>query len=218
MGDIHRPPPVMILLHAGGENRQVWEPVVAELQRRFPIECLTIDQRGHGESSGDRNRFAPIVEDLTDVLRALSRPAILVGCSLGGLAAVGAVADPSVAQSTLGIVLVDVVADLQPEPVWVFLEQAGLLPRAEEIAREILGVAGDLHDTLVAFPGQIALVKAETSAISGDDVERLADGRPDTEVFDVADTGHLIARDQPLALASILATTADSWLARGSHG
>ena len=212
-GAVHDRTPTMVLLHAGRENRHVWDPVIADVQRRFPLRCLTLDQRGHGESSGDRNRFRPIVDDLRDLLGRIPGPTMLVGCSLGGLAAVGAVEDAAVARSVMGIVLVDVVPDLQPDPVWSFLDQAGLLPEAEQIAVEILGVAGSLHRVMERFGGHMALVRAERSAMTPADVERFQRTRPDAAVIDIAGAGHLVARDQPSELATVLTDTAADWLA-----
>lgn len=217
-GTVHDPAPAMVLLHAGRENRRVWDPVVAELQRRLPLRCVALDQRGHGESTGDRNRFAPIVDDLAKLVGQIPGPTILVGCSLGGLAAIGAVKDSMVAQSVSGIVLVDVVPDLQPEPVWRFLDQAGLLPDAEEIAVEILASAGSLQQAMEGFPGHMALVRAERSAMTVTDVEGFRRARPDASVTDVAGAGHLVARDQPVELAVILADIAAAWLGPTAAG
>ena len=212
-GTLRESAPTMVLLHAGRENRRVWDQVIDELQTRLPMRCLTIDQRGHGESGGTRDRFAPVVADLAALLRHVPGPTVLVGCSLGGLAALGAVAGPAVARSVMGVVLVDVVADLQPGPVWAFLEGAGLLPEAEPIAREILGAGAELHRALASFPGEVALVRAESSAMTDADVQRFAEARPDAPVIDIAGAGHLVAHDQPVALATSLASVTAAWLA-----
>ncbi len=210
-GAVHETGPTVVLLHAGRENRHVWDPVIAEIQAHVPVRCLSIDQRGHGESTGERNRFAPLVDDLVDLLGRWPGPTILVGCSLGGLAAVGAVADPTAAHAVLGIVLVDVVPDLRPGPVWAFLGEAGLLPEAEPIAHEILAAARDLHRTMATFAGQAALVRAEASAMTDGDVQRFRDARPAASIIEISGAGHLVARDQPAALAAVLADLVAAW-------
>lgn len=112
----------------------------------------------------------------------------------------------------VGIVLVDVVPDLRPEPVWKFLDQASLLPDAEQIAAEILTAAPSLHRAMEHFAGHMALVRAERSAMTPDDVERFRQARPEALVVDVPGAGHLVARDRPSELAAILAETVAGWL------
>ena len=85
--------------------------------------------------------------------------------------------------------------------------------QAEQIAVEILGVAGSLHRVMERFGGHMALVRAERSAMTPADVERFQRTRPDAAVIGIAGAGHLVARDQPSELATVLTDTAADWLA-----
>ena len=84
--------PALVLLHAGAERRGVWDPVV-EILVAGGYSCVTLDQRGHGESSGSRQAsFELFARDVERLRHHLGRPAIYVGSSLGGLATLGMIA------------------------------------------------------------------------------------------------------------------------------
>ena len=77
--------PVFVLLHAGAERRQVWDPV-SEALVAAGYACITLDQRGHGDSTGSRNAsFDRFAHDAARVCDRLSGRALCVGSSLGGL-------------------------------------------------------------------------------------------------------------------------------------
>ena len=103
--------PTVVLLHGGGQTRHSWRAtwqVLVEAGWR----AWSIDLRGHGESDwsdeGDYSLDA-FADDVVAVARALPRPPILVGASLGGLSSMVAVAESPVQEDTArAIVLVDV--------------------------------------------------------------------------------------------------------------
>ncbi|WP_248819457.1 alpha/beta fold hydrolase [Frankia sp. AgB32] len=112
-GDPADPP--VVLLPGGGQTRHSWRRTA----RRFGDHgwyALTVDLRGHGDSGwapdGDY-AFERFAADILVLCGALSQPPVLVGASLGGLAALIALGrEPEVAR---GLVLVDVSPFLQNE-------------------------------------------------------------------------------------------------------
>jgi len=80
--------PAVLLIHGWTFNRSVWERQVVALRDRHT--AITVDLRGHGESSHPRTGYtiAAMAADLEHLVRALAVPRIaLVGWSMGGLIA-----------------------------------------------------------------------------------------------------------------------------------
>ncbi len=80
--------PAVLLVHGWAANRTFWERQVMALRDRHTV--VTVDLRGHGESSPPRTGYTigAIAGDLEHLVRALGVPRIaLVGWSLGGLVA-----------------------------------------------------------------------------------------------------------------------------------
>ena len=77
----------VVLLHGGGQTRHAWSGTAASLAKRG-WRAISLDQRGHGDSSwapdGDYHRTT-YADDVVAVARALSQPPVLVGASLGGM-------------------------------------------------------------------------------------------------------------------------------------
>lgn len=109
--------PLVILMHGGGQTRHSWRRTAEALARRG-YRAVTFDHRGHGESDwvASRNYELPcFAADLKTVVDQLLPPAppVLVGASLGGLAAMIAVGG-GVLPDVAGIVLADVVHRANP--------------------------------------------------------------------------------------------------------
>ena len=86
--------PPILLLHAGGEDRRVWTPVAARLLAAG-FAAIAYDLRGHGDSTtGSAIALPALAADVTAMLDGLVGGVIVVGASLGGLAALHALADP----------------------------------------------------------------------------------------------------------------------------
>ena len=208
--------PPVLLLHAGLERRQVWAPVVDEMLRSAELQCIAVDQRGHGESTGAVEGLADFVSDATALVEWVGRPAIIVGSSLGGYAALGALGSEAVREAVVGVVLVDVVPAPEPAGVRAFLTSSGLMPVAAELADDVLGRGNELRSLVMGFDGALMLVRGQPSAATDDDVERFMRDCPRARVESIEDAGHLIARDQPVRLGRLLSGVLPQWFAAPS--
>ncbi len=206
--------PTVLLLHAGEERRGIWAPVSARMAR-CGLRTVAYDQRGHGDSSGRATRLAAFASDVIAMLRREPAPVVVVGASLGGLAAIAALAEPSTADRVAGLVLVDVVPDPDPDRVRPWLDDRGLLARNAELAEDILGSGPDLLATVAALDMPILLVRGGRSPISDTDVDRLCAASGRVTVVCVPAAGHLVARDAPAELAHIVSAHASNWLDAG---
>ena len=105
----------VLLLHGGGQTRHSWSGTAQRLAQQG-WHALSLDLRGHGQSDWspvgayDLEDFA---RDLVEVARSLEQPPVVVGASLGGMAALCAQGE---AQGPLfaAVVLVDVTPRLEP--------------------------------------------------------------------------------------------------------
>jgi pimeloyl-ACP methyl ester esterase len=80
--------PAVLFIHGWTGNRTFWERQVQAFRDRFTV--ITVDLRGHGESSPPRTGYTvgAMAADLEHLVRALGVPRIaLVGWSMGGLVA-----------------------------------------------------------------------------------------------------------------------------------
>lgn len=105
--------PVVTLLHGAGLDAHTWDATVLSMG----LPALAIDLPGHGDSSWrDDATYSPsnLADDVIQALEALtSRPQILVGHSLGGLASAAIAARrPDLVER---IVFVDIVPALDPK-------------------------------------------------------------------------------------------------------
>lgn len=78
--------PVVLLIHGWTCNRTFWERQVQALRDRFTV--VTVDLRGHGESSPPRTGYSvgTMAGDLEHLVRALAVPRLaIVGWSMGGV-------------------------------------------------------------------------------------------------------------------------------------
>jgi pimeloyl-ACP methyl ester carboxylesterase len=110
-----------LLLHGGGQTRHAWGGAARALAASG-VTALTLDQRGHGDSEwpdAGGYRFEDYAEDLGAVVRAVQAeagtPPVVIGASLGGLAAMLAIGEAGVPARAL--VLVDVTPRMDREGV-----------------------------------------------------------------------------------------------------
>jgi pimeloyl-ACP methyl ester carboxylesterase len=105
----------VLLLHGAGQTRHSWRATGSTLAAEG-WRVIALDLRGHGDSerspAGDY-RLDDFAADVAAVSRALPTPPVLVGASLGGLAALAAVARATVPAAAL--VLVDISVEVEQE-------------------------------------------------------------------------------------------------------
>jgi pimeloyl-ACP methyl ester carboxylesterase len=111
VGDVRGDPDAwpVLFLHGGGQTRHAWGSA-AEIVAEQGWRTITLDLRGHGDSdwapNGDYS-FTAFCADCVAVVDALGRPPVLVGASLGGMAAMLAEGTSDRTVSS-GLVLVDI--------------------------------------------------------------------------------------------------------------
>ena len=197
--------PDFLLLHAGGENRYVWRPVMARLARSG-LGAIAFDQRGHGVSGGSPgDGVEAFAEDARRMLRAYPSARIVVGASLGGMAAVLALADERLQSRTAALVLVDVVPAPEPARAHSYLANQGDRIGGSPLVEDILMKSDRLLAAAERLRLPLLLVRAGGAGpLVDDDVARLRRLCPELKVAHVDEAGHLIARDAPHALAEHL--------------
>lgn len=203
--------PTCLLLHAGGERRQVWAPV-SELLVEAGFRCVAFDQRGHGDSDGRARTLSACAADVAAMLFAEPPGCVVVGASLGGLAAVAALGDPAARARVAGLVLVDVVPCLEPARVRRFLAAGGLAGTHTELVEDILAQVPRLRQITGALDLPLLLVHGDTgSSVTAEDIDQLLRLAPHTTVRSVHGAGHLIARERPVALARDVIAVTGAW-------
>jgi non-heme chloroperoxidase len=116
VGDARGDPaaPSVLLLHGGGQTRHAWGGT-AEVLARDGRYTVAVDLRGHGDSdwspSGDY-RVAAFSADLLELLPVFERPPVVVGASLGGVAALLGIGESDHPRAS-GLVLVDISTRLE---------------------------------------------------------------------------------------------------------
>lgn len=106
-GDDASPP--VVLLHGGGQTRHAWGSTARSLAAAG-WRAITLDLRGHGDSGWARNgdySFGTFAADCVAVCDQLETPPVLVGASLGGVAAILAEGNSDRVVSS-GLVIVDI--------------------------------------------------------------------------------------------------------------
>ncbi|GLR66034.1 peroxidase [Acidocella aquatica] len=138
----------VILLHGGGQTRWSWKNTAMELMEHG-LCIYTIDMRGHGQSSWSPSRDYALDDfsrDIRAITGQLSAPPIIVGASLGGMAALLACGEEPFA-ACAGLVLVDVTFRLQdtgPNRAGAFMKDTRQgFKTLEEAAAAIAGYTGE---------------------------------------------------------------------------
>ncbi|MEJ3659187.1 alpha/beta fold hydrolase [Actinomycetes bacterium KLBMP 9759] len=200
--------PTALLLHAGGERRGVWAPVA----ERLGLRTVAYDLRGHGDSSGRATTLDQLAGDVTGMVLREPPPIVVVGASLGGFAAIAALAEPCTARRVAGLVLVDVVPAPDPDRVRAWLDDRSLRDRHRDLVEDVLGSGPALAVAAARLDVPVLLVRAGRSALTDADVDRFRAANPRVTVTAVPTAGHLVARDAPEELARIVSERAAMWL------
>jgi pimeloyl-ACP methyl ester carboxylesterase len=99
----------VLFAHGGGQTRHAWGRAVATVADEG-FWGVTVDLRGHGDSGwaadGDYS-FVAYARDLVQVIAAMPSPPVVVGASVGGLAALLAAGE--LGAQVVGLALVDIV-------------------------------------------------------------------------------------------------------------
>lgn len=204
--------PTMVLLHAGGERRTVWQPVAKRLAAHG-VRTVAVDQRGHGDTAGPfGSELSVYADDVAAVVRSLGVRVTLAGCSLGGLAALLATTHPDVRQRLDGLVLIDVIPD--PDPVRARRHLGADERRSTDrrgrkppwsLIEDILGRGEELRDAAAALHAPVTSIRGTSSwAIDADDQQRFSLLVPQASLVTIDGSGHLVARDRPAELADAL--------------
>jgi pimeloyl-ACP methyl ester carboxylesterase len=108
----------VLLMHGGGQTRHAWGRT-AEVIAGHGWRAMSLDLRGHGDSewalNGDYS-FTSYAADCVAVADWLGRPPVLVGASLGGVAAMLAEGTSDRVVSH-GLVIVDITPRSNPEGI-----------------------------------------------------------------------------------------------------
>src|SRR5512139_362603 len=108
----------VLLMHGGGQTRHAWGGT-AEALARAGWRAVSLDLRGHGDSGwaphGDYS-FTSFAADCIAVCDQLGRPPVLVGASLGGVAAILAEGNSDRVVSS-GLVIVDITHRSNPDGI-----------------------------------------------------------------------------------------------------
>lgn len=201
VGDRRGSGPPVLLLHAGGERHQVWAPVQDALAAAG-YEGIAFDLRGHGASGGAGGDALDVIAgDVGEMIHLLDAAPVVVGASLGGFAALWALADRDRETAVAGLVLVDVVPDPPPDRTRVWLAQT-LGPRANNpLVDDILGRSSELRRAAAAVSAPVLLLRGDRPAMTADDAARLRELVPHAREASISGAGHLVARDAPRQLA-----------------
>ena len=192
----------ILLLHAGGERRRVWRPVMNHPSMR-DFHCIAYDQREHGESDGrSGSSITAFGDDVAAMVAELNLP-VIVGASLGGFAALFALADPAIEEKVAGLMLVDVIPYLDPERVRRFLAPMGM--DKSPLVDDILGRQDRMQEIASNLSLPVSLIRAgKGGGITDVDTQRFKTLVPQAQISAVPGAGHLIAKEKPAELALLL--------------
>jgi pimeloyl-ACP methyl ester carboxylesterase len=108
----------VLLMHGGGQTRHAWGSTASVLAEHG-WKAISLDLRGHGDSewalNGDYS-FTAYANDAVAVADGLGKPPVLVGASLGGVAAIIAEGGTDRVVSS-GLVIVDITHRSNPEGI-----------------------------------------------------------------------------------------------------
>jgi pimeloyl-ACP methyl ester carboxylesterase len=118
VADVHGPADgaPAVLLHGMGQTRGSWGLAAAKLGDQG-WRAYTVDQRGHGDSDRSNNAaygHADMASDVLALCQALDTPPLMIGASMGGIAALVAQGTSDV-QLYRGLVLVDITPEVDLE-------------------------------------------------------------------------------------------------------
>jgi 3-oxoadipate enol-lactonase len=226
--------PPVLLLHAGGLDGRMWEPLAERLEDRFML--VIPDQRGHGRTPMPDEPFAS-AQDTLELLDELGiERAAVVGASFGGRVALQIATNAPDRVAALAL-LASALPEFDRSPeLRAFgdeedaLREAGDIdgmvalnvrtwvrePTTADLVAEMVRTACELQrgpePEEIDLPVELGTIPVPTLAVSGGldfpDFARIADRIaaevPGAERAEVPDSGHMIALERPDATAALL--------------
>lgn len=107
-GEPGRPP--VLMLHGAGQNRHAWKGTAAALAERGWF-VLTVDARGHGDSDWSPDKrydFEHTGADVRSLIERFDQTPVVIGASMGGMAALSAQYYSGAGPLYRAVVLVDI--------------------------------------------------------------------------------------------------------------
>ncbi|MEM7335936.1 MAG: alpha/beta hydrolase [Chloroflexota bacterium] len=209
--------PTLLLLHAGGENRTVWIPIIERLSN-LQWQIIAPDLRGHGQSGRvNHYQFTDFVEDINTVVSKIAgTPLVIVGGSIGGL--IGFMIAGQKDSPVNGLISLDVT----PHPPTAAGRQEGakvasaisagksqvstLDPKLASgaLVKDILAQTSLIRKRAKNISCPVLLVQGRHSQAVGDkEIKTFRDDIPHAEIITL-ESGHLIARDHPKIVATLI--------------
>jgi phosphoserine aminotransferase len=159
--------PSLVLVHAAGVNRAMWTPQLEVWRDRFDV--MAVDLPGHGYRVDEPFTMAGATNVVERALDESDRPAVLVGCSLGGyVAALTAATRPD---RVRGLVLIGCLPQMPDSTVLQLSVGAELLLTrvlghglgARLVERVLAGSAGTELTTRIIAAGVRPSARAEAN-------------------------------------------------------
>jgi 3-oxoadipate enol-lactonase len=226
--------PPVLLLHAGGLDGRMWEPLAERLEDRFML--VIPDQRGHGRTPMPDEAFAS-AQDTIELLDELGiERAAVVGASFGGRVALQIATNAPDRVAALAL-LASALPEFDRSPelrafgdaedaLWEAGDIDGMValnvrtwvrePTTADLVAEMVRTACELQrgpePEEIDLPVELGTIPVPTLAVSGGldfpDFARIADRIaaevPGADRAEVPDSGHMIALERPDAAAALL--------------
>lgn len=124
-GDPNQPP--VLLAHGGGQTRHSWGGTASALAE-LGWYAICYDHRGHGDSDWSHDNHYPtdrFAQDQINIAESLSQAPIVIGASLGGIAAMIAQGSHPQKDVFSAIILVDITPNMSRDGAMEVLEFMG---------------------------------------------------------------------------------------------
>lgn len=203
--------PAVVLLHGGGQTRHAWSNAVRRLSGEG-YHAVSVDLRGHGESDwSEHGDYEPDTfgRDLASIVEQLGKPAAVVGASMGGQAAIRAIA-----ADCAGIMKALVLVDIVPRPA-----RAGVRKVTKFMQSNLHGFANleEVADAVAAYNPNRKRPRDTAGLLKN--VRLRADGRYywhwDPQILNMGDTEEKLDAMETGTVAAMSRVRVPSLLVRG---